>query len=75
MLYLSEDDAWLAGKRQQDTGRPVIIGTPDEVVETVAGYRDVGVDELIVPDWNMGPPTRTKDTYDLFMERVAPEFR
>ncbi|MEY2403228.1 MAG: hypothetical protein QOD38_779 [Acidimicrobiaceae bacterium] len=74
LMFLSEDETWLAGKRQQSTGRPDIVGTPDEVIEIVGRYRDVGVDELIVPDWNMGPPTRTKDTYDLFMERVAPAF-
>ena len=75
MMFLSEDESWLAGKRTQDTGRPVIVGTPNEVIDIVAGYRDAGVDELIVPDWNMGPPARTKDTFDLFMERVVPAFR
>jgi F420-dependent oxidoreductase-like protein len=75
LMFLSEDESWLAGKREQNTGRPVILGTPDEVIDIVAGYRDARVDELIVPDWNMGPPARTKDTYDLFIERVVPAFR
>jgi alkanesulfonate monooxygenase SsuD/methylene tetrahydromethanopterin reductase-like flavin-dependent oxidoreductase (luciferase family) len=75
LLFLSEDKTWLDRKREQDPGRAAIIGTPDEVVEIVAGYRDVGVDELIVPDWTMGPVSRTKDTYDLFMERVASVLR
>ena len=75
LLFLSEDTTWLDGKREQDPGRAAIIGTPDEVVEIVAGYRDVGVDELIVPDWTMGPVARTKDTYDLFIERVASALR
>ena len=74
-MFLSEDESWLAGKREQNAGRPVIIGTPDEVVETVAAYRAAGVDELIVPDWNFGPVARAKDTYDLFIERVIPSFR
>ncbi len=75
LMFLSEDEQWLAGKRVQDTGRPVIVGNPEEVIDIVAGYRDAGVDELIVPDWNMGPVTRTNDTYDLFIERVAPALR
>src|SRR5262249_17521615 len=76
LMFLSEDTEWVAKKRaQQDAGRPVIVGTPEEVVDIVAGYRDAGVDELIVPDWTMGPATRTNDTYDLFIERVAPAFR
>ena len=75
MLFLSEDDEWLAGKRGQDIGRPVIVGTPDEVIDVVARYRDAGIDEIIVPEWNMGPMARRKDTLDLFIERVAPSFR
>jgi F420-dependent oxidoreductase-like protein len=75
LMYLSEDESWLAGKRTQDTGRPMLVGTPDEVTDIVAGYRDAGVDELIVPDWNMGPVSRVNDTLDLFIERVAPAFR
>jgi F420-dependent oxidoreductase-like protein len=75
LMFLSEDEKWLAGKREQNTGRPDIIGTPEEVIDIVAGYRDAGVDELIVPDWTMGPVTRAKDTYDLFIERVASAFR
>ena len=75
LLFLSEDKTWLDRKREQDPGRAAIIGTPDEVVEIVAGYRDVGVDELIVPDWTMGPVSRAKDTYDLFIARVASALR
>jgi len=75
LLFLSEDETWLARKREQDPGRPVIVGTPEEVLEIVAGYRDVGVEELIVPDWTMGPVARAKDTYDLFIERVASALR
>jgi F420-dependent oxidoreductase-like protein len=75
LLFLSEDETWLDRKREQDPGRAAIIGTPEQVVEIVAGYRDVGVDELIVPDWTMGPVARTKDTYDLFIERVASAVR
>src|SRR3954469_15878257 len=75
MMYLSEDEDYLAGKRSQDAGRPMIIGTPEEVIEIVNGYRAAGVDELIIPDWNMGPVSRACDIFELFMERVAPAFR
>lgn len=75
LVYLSTDEGWLAKHRADDIGRPRIIGTPAEVVDTVAEYRDAGVDELILPDWTMGPLSRRKDTYDLFMTEVAPHFR
>lgn len=70
MLFLSTDEAWLATKRARSTGRPEIIGTPAEVVETVAAYREAGVDELIVPDWTMASLERRKEAFDLFREEV-----
>lgn len=33
---------------------PVIGGTPDQLVRDVAGYREIGLDELIVPDGMLG---------------------
>jgi alkanesulfonate monooxygenase SsuD/methylene tetrahydromethanopterin reductase-like flavin-dependent oxidoreductase (luciferase family) len=36
------------------SGRPRIEGSADRMAEQVAQYRSVGVDELIVPDWNLG---------------------
>ena len=75
MMFLSEDEEWLSGKRGNDIGRPVIVGNPNEVTDIVGRYRDAGIDELIVPEWNFGPMARRKETLDLFIERVAPSFR
>jgi alkanesulfonate monooxygenase SsuD/methylene tetrahydromethanopterin reductase-like flavin-dependent oxidoreductase (luciferase family) len=72
LMYLSTDESWLARFRDRDPVRPVIVGTPAEVVEQVAAYRDAGVDELIVPDWTMGKPPRAQDTLELFWTEVAP---
>jgi len=74
-LYLSTDKQWLEDKRQAAAGRPVIVGTPSEVADIVARYRDAGADELIVPDSTLGSMARKKDTCDLFMQEVAPAFR
>jgi F420-dependent oxidoreductase-like protein len=75
LLYLSTDKQWLEEKRQQAGQRPAIVGTPDEVAEIVARYRDSGADELIVPDFTLGSLSRKKETCDLFMQEVAPAFR
>jgi F420-dependent oxidoreductase-like protein len=72
LMYLSTDETWLARFRDRDPVRPVIVGTPAEVVEQVAAYRDAGVEELIVPDWTMGKPTRAKETLELFRTEVVP---
>jgi alkanesulfonate monooxygenase SsuD/methylene tetrahydromethanopterin reductase-like flavin-dependent oxidoreductase (luciferase family) len=71
LLFLSEDEKWVTERRGRSVGRPSIIGTPDEVVEIVAAYDDAGVDELIVPDFNLRDPQVKRDTMDLFMERVV----
>jgi F420-dependent oxidoreductase-like protein len=75
LLFLSEDEGWLAGKRDGGGGQATIVGTPAEVVEIVGRYRDAGVDELIVPDFTLGPMPRRKDTCDLLINEVAPHFR
>ena len=71
LLFLSEDESWLAPRRDRDVGRPTIVGTPTEVVDIVGAYAEAGVDELIIPDFNLGPPSRRRDTMELFMTEVA----
>jgi F420-dependent oxidoreductase-like protein len=75
LLYLSTDKEWLSQQRPARPGQQVIAGTPAEVADIVARYRDAGADELIVPDFTLGPMARKKDTCDLFMQEVAPAFR
>jgi F420-dependent oxidoreductase-like protein len=75
LLFLSTDEDWLASKRDTDLGRASIVGTPSEVVDIVAAYRDAGADELIIPDFTLGPIQRRKDTCDLFIEQVAVHLR
>ena len=66
--------AWLKDKRDVP-GRPGIVGTPAEVTDIVAAYKASGCDELIIPDFTMGNLVRAKDTCDLFITEVAPNFR
>jgi F420-dependent oxidoreductase-like protein len=75
LLFLSEDTAFLDKMRGRDIGRPVILGTPSEVVDIVAAYADAGVDELIIPDFTMSTWERKQDALDLFINEVAPTFR
>lgn len=75
LLFLSTDEGWLAERRERDVARAAIVGTPAEVAETVGRYREAGCDELIVPDFTLGPLERAKDTCDLFIEEVAPGLR
>ena len=69
LLFLSEDQSYLDKVRSRDIGRAAIIGTAAELQEVVAEYADAGVDELIVPDFNLSIAERA-DVIDRFMADV-----
>jgi len=75
LLFLSDDADFVAGMRNRDIGRPKIVGNADEVREIVEAYRDAGVDELIVPDFTLGPMEQKLATLDQFIEKVAGPLR
>ena len=75
LMFISEDEERLSRFRDQDFGRATLGGSPAEVIDVVGQYSQVGLDELIVPDFTFGPMERKKESMDLFIEQVAPEFR
>jgi len=74
LVLLSEDEAWLAPRRESLAGRPAIVGTPAEVVEIVAAYQRAGCDELIIPCWTLGETPTCIETLELFSQEVARHF-
>ncbi|MBK5222565.1 MAG: TIGR03560 family F420-dependent LLM class oxidoreductase [Acidimicrobiia bacterium] len=75
LLFLFDDEAKAAQMRERDIGRAALVGTPEQLVEVVAAYRDAGVDELIVPDFTLPQGAAKRELMDTFIEQVAPEFR
>jgi F420-dependent oxidoreductase-like protein len=75
LLFLSDDESWLATRRQAQVPMPTMIGTPAQLVDVVGAYAEAGVDELIIPDFTLGGGERAKDTYDRFLTEVAASFR
>lgn len=71
LLFLTEDRALAEKLRSRPNERPTIIGNADEVREIVRAYRDAGVDELVVPDFTLGPRAQKLATLDRFMHEVA----
>lgn len=70
MLLFSDDPSVV--ERARASGRPVIGGTVGQVLETVRDYIDSGVDELIIPDFNLGADVeKKKAVMDRFMQDVA----
>lgn len=54
--------------------RNSVIGTPDEVIERVRGYRDMGYDEYSFWTDNSMSHEEKKRSLQLFIDRVVPEF-
>jgi F420-dependent oxidoreductase-like protein len=74
LLFLTDDASVVERARQG--GRPVIAGNVEQVSETVAAYRDAGVDEIIIPDFSLGRELGAKkQVMDTFIAEVAPAFR
>lgn len=75
VVTISNDPAVLERARSGG-GFASIAGSVEEIRDAIGRYRDAGVDEFIVPDFNLGRmiPERT-EAYDRFREDVAKGFR
>ncbi|MBM3140088.1 MAG: LLM class F420-dependent oxidoreductase [Chloroflexi bacterium] len=75
LVFLMDDPKALEAARARG-GRQAIFGNVAELQETMGRYVEAGVDELIVPDFNLGREVgQRKEAYDRFIEEVAPAFR
>jgi F420-dependent oxidoreductase-like protein len=75
LLYLGDDAAWLEERKGRVAAFPAIVGNPSEMQDVIGQYRDAGVDEFIIPAFNLGPPERATATLQRFSEEVAAAFR
>jgi F420-dependent oxidoreductase-like protein len=57
------------------TDRPVVSGTAEEVRRAIEAYRDAGVDEFVVPDFNLGRGRERAETVARFAGEVAAALR
>ena len=71
LLFMSDDEQYLEQMRSADIAMPTVIGTPEEVREILDAYASIGVDEFIVPDFNLGERAQKVETLDRFITEVA----
>lgn len=73
LLFMSDDESFLENMRKAEMPMRKMVGTPKQVGEIVGEYADLGVDELILPDFTLPPPgAQRDDMIDQFAEVVAP---
>ncbi|MEP7216099.1 MAG: TIGR03560 family F420-dependent LLM class oxidoreductase, partial [Anaerolineaceae bacterium] len=74
LLVLSDDSAIV--ERMRGSGRPVIAGSAAEVRGVIQEYIDAGVDEVVIPDFNLGSDPDAKiGVMDQFANEVMSHFR
>jgi alkanesulfonate monooxygenase SsuD/methylene tetrahydromethanopterin reductase-like flavin-dependent oxidoreductase (luciferase family) len=74
-LFLVTDDGAKAKEFRSSTSRPAVAGLADDIAEAVAEWQEVGLDEVIVPDFTLGKGQNRLDRLDLIINEVAPRFR
>lgn len=75
LFFLGDDMAKIGGLIERVQPRPAVGGPPERLIEAIQGWADVGVDEVIVPDFTLGTGARRLEALDLLIEQVAPHFR
>ncbi|MDP8929134.1 MAG: LLM class F420-dependent oxidoreductase [Actinomycetota bacterium] len=74
-VFLRDDQAEIDQARADAPERRSIVGTADELTETMGAYRDAGVDEFVVPDFHVDHEPERDEFYDRFVEEVAAPLR
>lgn len=71
LVFLTDDPA--EGRRWVDAVAPraAVAGPASRFAETVARWRDVGVDEVVVPDATLGRGAARREALDALREAVA----
>jgi F420-dependent oxidoreductase-like protein len=74
MVFLTDDEAFAKRMNESKDRPPRIAGSVSQLQDIIAGYRDIGVDEFIVPDWTMGPDVNDEKLkiLDTLINEVAP---
>jgi hypothetical protein len=53
-----------------------VLGTPSQIVDAVGQYKELGFDEICVPDFTLGNSASERlDSYATFWNEVAVHFR
>ena len=69
-----DDPDEAARLRAKEHDRPMLIGSSSEIVDQVGAYAELGLDELIVPDWFSPDLAASTAFLDRFRTEVASAF-
>jgi len=75
LVLLTDDPAKAEQFVASTGGRAAVAGATADVAVAVEAWKDVGLDEVIVPDFALGRGARKLERMDALIEEVAPAFR
>jgi F420-dependent oxidoreductase-like protein len=75
LVRLTDDRAQAERFLAGTGGRAAIAGSTEQVAGAVAAWQEVGLDEVIVPDFALGRGSERLDRMDAIVEDVIPAFR
>ena len=64
-----------SGAESGEDDYPLLAGSSAQLVDELGRYQDAGMDELLVPDFNLPRGSEKLDRLDRFFEEVAVHFR
>ena len=73
LLFLSENEKYLNKIRAAELASPAIIGNVNEVIEIVSTLKEIGVKELIIPDFTLGTSIGADAVKQDLMEKFITE--
>ena len=74
-VWFITDDVARADEMVARSPVAAIAGPPERLTDTVAAWREAGVDEIIVPDFTLGHGNQRLDRMDVILNEVAAAFR
>ena len=75
LFFLVDDEERAAMIRERAPDDRSVVGGPEQLVEAIGRYQELGVDEVIVPDFTLGSTAAERQmSYDRFAAEVTAAF-
>lgn len=75
LVFLTQDAAVADKLRGRAPAGRSLVGTAEQLVDQIGGYVELGLDELIIPDFTLGATAEERaDAYAAIAELVIPAF-
>ena len=71
LFFMTDDPERLEQIASGPMGDRSIAGSNEQIIDAIGAYRDQGYDEVIVPDFTLGPREQKMATLDTFITDVA----